>query len=86
MQGFLWESKNGSAAVFLSKQSGATSSRKKGLFHYLVAGASSGSDQAFIWRAAKYAKFPSDSKTQVRLRQIKKAHIELSSGTDQLVS
>lgn len=46
------------AAVLLSKHRRATSSGNKGVFHYLAAGAGSGSHRAFVWRALKYAKFP----------------------------
>lgn len=56
---------NGSPTVILRWHGGATRSRNKGLFRYLVADAGSGSYQAFIWRAPRYAKFPLDNRIQV---------------------
>lgn len=56
--GFSVGIKNGLTAVMLNRHRSATSSRNKGLFHYLFTGASSGSYLFFIWRAAEIMQNP----------------------------
>lgn len=80
MHGFLWESKVELTAVILSRHTRATSSRNKGLFHYLAADGGSVSSQGFVWRAPRSMQ---NSHLTIRPRvalEKENAHIEQSSG------